>query len=71
MASNHSKKRFEVQENETITDCLDRMKNEGYTPVRRIERPVFKKTEKGGKVEHAKQKVVFEAVLAENTNDRK
>ncbi|MFK2826070.1 NETI motif-containing protein [Bacillus sp. B190/17] len=36
------KKTFYVQENETIDQCLERMKQEGYVPIRRMERPVFK-----------------------------
>ncbi|MEI5907352.1 NETI motif-containing protein [Bacillus spongiae] len=36
------KKRFEVKESESIEDCLARMKQEGYVPVKRIEKPIFK-----------------------------
>ncbi|MBM7650166.1 hypothetical protein JOC78_003150 [Bacillus ectoiniformans] len=36
------KKKFRLEENETIDQCLKRMANEGYTPVRRMEQPVFK-----------------------------
>ncbi|NQD65981.1 NETI motif-containing protein [Bacillus haikouensis] len=59
-----SKKKFlfEVQENETISDCLDRMKEAGYMPVRRMERPVFEEQKAGGKTEivPVRQTIVFE-----------
>lgn len=32
---------FEVQEHETMEDCLDRMKREGYIAVGRKEEPLF------------------------------
>lgn len=32
---------FEVQEHETMEDCLDRMKREGYMAVGRKEEPLF------------------------------
>ena len=32
---------FEVQEDETMEDCLDRMKQEGYMAVGRKEEPLF------------------------------
>lgn len=52
------KKKFYVDEKETIDACLDRMKKEGYIPVRRMEEPVLKETKKG--VEVAYQRIVFE-----------
>lgn len=33
--------KFKLNENETIADCLSRMKTQGYMPVKRIEKPVF------------------------------
>ncbi len=48
MENKPSKKKFTMSENETINQCLDRMKDEGYTPVRRMEEPVFKETETNG-----------------------
>ncbi|MFC4736659.1 NETI motif-containing protein [Bacillus daqingensis] len=53
-----AKKKFYVETNETIDDCLRRMEEEGYTPVRRMEEPVLK--EKGSGVEVAYQRIVFE-----------
>lgn len=56
------KKKFEVHDNETIVDCLERMKREGYTPVRRIEKPVFEQKQKKGEPEYLKQQIIFEGV---------
>ncbi|ANU24029.1 NETI motif-containing protein [Planococcus donghaensis] len=36
---------FEVEEHETITECLDRMKAEGYAVVGRREEPLFKEVD--------------------------
>ncbi|CJC48269.1 Uncharacterised protein [Streptococcus pneumoniae] len=40
MTKQPNKKKFEVLENETITDCLARMEQEGYAPSRRMEEPI-------------------------------
>ncbi|MCM2588598.1 NETI motif-containing protein [Rossellomorea marisflavi] len=50
---------FEVKDGESIGDCLDRMKDQGYMPVRRMEKPVF---EEQGKEMYVpvKQTIVFE-----------
>jgi NETI protein len=58
---------FEVQENETISDCLDRMKDAGYMPVRRMEKPVFEEQKDGGKTEvvPVRQTIVFEGKKTE------
>ncbi|WP_010024452.1 NETI motif-containing protein [Sporolactobacillus inulinus] len=34
-------------DHETLTQCLERMKREGYAPVRRTEKPIFRETSKG------------------------
>ncbi|WHY72752.1 NETI motif-containing protein [Fictibacillus enclensis] len=59
------KKKFEVEPGETISDCLDRMAGEGYSPVRRMEEPVFKEVKKNGKMvqEYYEQRIVFEGKL--------
>ncbi|WP_031539707.1 NETI motif-containing protein [Niallia sp. JL1B1071] len=61
------KKRFEVQMNETINDCLERMKKEGYTPIKRMEKPVFKEIKVNGQMsyEPVSQQIIFEAVQLE------
>ncbi|WP_026695306.1 NETI motif-containing protein [Peribacillus kribbensis] len=59
-----NKATFEVEENETISGCLDRMKSQGYTPVKRVEKPVFKEVKIAGKTEYepAGRKIVFEGM---------
>ena len=49
MTKQPNKKKFEVLENETITDCLARMEQEGYAPSRRMEEPIFHEVKKDGK----------------------
>lgn len=58
------KQQFEVQESETIDDCLDRMKAEGYQPIRRIEKPIFKEQSKKEYIP-VKQRIIFEGILIE------
>ncbi|EVU37233.1 NETI motif-containing protein [Staphylococcus aureus] len=50
--------KFKVNENETIADCLSRMKMQGYMPVKCIEKPVFQE-QKDGTVEVSHQEIVF------------
>ncbi len=61
------KKRFIVDENETIDACIERMKEEGYTPIRRLEEPIFKETVTDGNGIHDVQpcgrKIIFEGKL--------
>ncbi|MFK3939135.1 NETI motif-containing protein [Alkalihalobacillus sp. NPDC078783] len=59
------KQQFSVAPEESLADCLDRMKKEGYRPVRRMEKPVFK--ENGSKtpvISH--QQIIFEGILEED-----
>ncbi|WP_088036150.1 NETI motif-containing protein [Evansella clarkii] len=65
MEKKRSKQKFYVEDGETIDDCLNRMKEEGYMPVRRMEEPVLKEIKKNGKteIEVAEQKIVFEGKL--------
>lgn len=58
MANKEKKKKFKVEQNESISDCLERMKDEGYSPVRRSEVPVFK--EKNGTRIVSHQQIEFE-----------
>lgn len=60
-----TKRKFEVMENESIDQCLDRMKKEGYMPVRRMEEPVFQEVTKNGEdtVEPCGRRIVFEGKL--------
>ncbi|GGI13589.1 MULTISPECIES: NETI motif-containing protein [Gottfriedia] len=60
-----SKKKFEVLEHETINDCLKRMEAEGYTPVKRMEVPIFSEQMINGKIEiePSGRKIVFEGKI--------
>lgn len=61
------KKEFEVHHDETINDCLERIKQAGYYPVSRKEEPIFEEQIKNGNIyyEPIKRKIVFEAKLIE------
>jgi hypothetical protein len=61
------KMQFEVQDNESIDDCLDRMKKMGYVPIRRTEKPIFQEVVNGKETsyEPVGRQIVFEAVLNE------
>ena len=54
---------FEVQENETIEQCLERMKKEGYMPIGRREEPIFHIVE--GEPVVLRQKIEFKGLLME------
>lgn len=66
-----SKKRkkfvFEVEENESIDDCMKRIKEAGCTPVRRIEKPIFLEVKDNGNITYKPvgRKIIFETVKAE------
>ncbi|WP_153127195.1 NETI motif-containing protein [Peribacillus tepidiphilus] len=57
-----NKKTFEVGENESIDACLDRIRKEGYMPIKRIEKPIFKEVIQDGKsvYEPISRKILFE-----------
>lgn len=61
------KQKFEVQENESIEDCLNRMKQQGYAPIRRTEKPIFQEVKKGNETiyEPIGRQIVFEAQILE------
>ncbi|MFC7372514.1 NETI motif-containing protein [Fictibacillus iocasae] len=65
MEKKPTKKKFQVEQGETISQCLDRMAAEGYMPVRRMEEPVFHEVKQNGKieVEVKEQRIVFEGKL--------
>lgn len=65
--SKKRKEKFEVQDDETIDACLERIKKAGYFPVRRTEEPIFAEQIKDGKIhyEPVKRKIIFEAKLIE------
>ena len=62
-----NKMQFEVQANESIEDCLNRMKKLGYTPVRRTEKPIFQEIKKGSETiyEPIARQIIFEGLLIE------
>ncbi|WP_017754530.1 NETI motif-containing protein [Calidifontibacillus oryziterrae] len=64
MSNKPKKKKFEVQQNETIVDCLKRMELEGYRPIRRVEEPIFIEVKEGNKISQRihSQKIIFEGV---------
>ncbi|WP_394581855.1 NETI motif-containing protein [Cytobacillus firmus] len=68
MSKGKNKMSFEVQENETIDQCLERIKKAGYIPVRRTEKPIFKEVKTGSKVDYepAGRQIVFEAKRVES-----
>lgn len=59
------KKQFEVQENESIEDCLNRMKQEGFAPIRRIEKPIFQEIKRGSETiyEPIGRQIIFEGKI--------
>ncbi|MDQ6595579.1 NETI motif-containing protein [Bacillus salipaludis] len=61
------KLQFEVQENETIDACLARMKQLGYIPIRRLEKPIFQEIKKGNETifEPIGRQIVFEGQFNE------
>ncbi|MTD32030.1 NETI motif-containing protein [Planomicrobium sp. YIM 101495] len=54
---------FEVEENETIDDCLKRMADAGYMPMGRREEPIFHEVD--GKPVHLRQKIQFKGIHSE------
>ncbi|MFM2576690.1 NETI motif-containing protein [Staphylococcus warneri] len=50
--------KYKINDNETIADCLQRMKADGYMPTRRIEKPIYKEN-KDGSLEVLKQDIIF------------
>lgn len=63
MSKGKQKMLFEVQEDETIDMCLERIKKAGYVPVRRTEKPIFEEIKNGASVtyEPVGRQIVFEA----------
>ncbi|GEP84692.1 Uncharacterised protein [Staphylococcus piscifermentans] len=50
--------KFEVREDETIQDCLKRMREAEYMPVKRFEKPVYREN-KDGSIEVERQFIQF------------
>ena len=49
---NKKKKIYEVEENESINDCLERIKKDGYVPIKRTEKPIFQEKTENGQVSY-------------------
>ncbi|MDP4163187.1 MAG: NETI motif-containing protein [Bacillota bacterium] len=60
-----AKMKFEVAENETIEQCLERIHAQGYMPVGRTEKPIFQEVKEGGEIVYKPigRQIVFEAKL--------
>ncbi|MBF7016672.1 NETI motif-containing protein [Staphylococcus durrellii] len=56
--------KFQVADNETIQDCLQRMKELGYMPIKRFEKPVYKENSNGD-IEVLRQDIEFVGKLIE------
>ncbi|MEI2355473.1 NETI motif-containing protein [Mesobacillus zeae] len=58
-----SKALYTVEDGETIDECLERIRKDGCTPVRRMEKPIFKEVFNNGEksYEPAGRQIVFEA----------
>ncbi|WP_245630320.1 NETI motif-containing protein [Amphibacillus sediminis] len=58
---------FELKNNESIDSCLARIKEEGYLPIKRVEKPVFKEVMIKGEshLEPIGRQLYFEAVKNE------
>lgn len=54
---------FEVAEDETVSECLDRMKREGYLPAGRKEEPLFEEVD--GKPVPVRQMIKFKGIKQE------
>ncbi|MBP3952588.1 NETI motif-containing protein [Bacillus suaedae] len=65
--SKKKKQQFEVLESETIDQCLERMKEEGYQPTRRMEKPIFEERHSKSTKEYVpvRQQIIFEGILVE------
>jgi hypothetical protein len=59
----NSKREYEVGENETIDQCLNRIKEDGFIPIKRTEKPIFKEEIINGQetIIPAGRVIVFEA----------
>lgn len=55
---------YEVEENETISECLDRMQKDGYMPAGRKEEPLFEMID--GDPVPVRQLIKFKGLLIES-----
>nr|WP_289039341.1 NETI motif-containing protein [uncultured Allobacillus sp.] len=55
------KKKYRVSDFDSINACLDQIEQDGYRPIRRMEKPVFEEKKNGERVPIS-QEIVFEAI---------
>lgn len=55
---------FEVEETETIEQCLERMQKAGFMPIGRKEEPMFQLI--NGEPTYLRQKIQFKGILMED-----
>lgn len=51
MTAKPKKKKFYVEDNMTIDQVLSQMAEEGYSPVRRMEEPIFQEKKENGSIQ--------------------
>lgn len=56
---------YEVEENESIEDCLARMRQDGFIAVGRKEEPIFHLV--NGKPTYLRQKIQFKAMVYQDS----
>lgn len=61
------KKVYQVEKNETIDQCLTRIQKDGYMPVKRTEKPIFKEIQEGNEVKYIPvgRHIIFEVRKAD------
>lgn len=59
---------FEMEENESPEQCIERMAKMGYRPIMRKEEPIFQMVD--GEVTYFRQKIRFKAVFQEDENKK-
>lgn len=65
MTAKPKKKKFYVEDNMTIDQVLSQMAEEGYSPVRRMEEPIFQEKKGNGSIQIIPigKKIVFEGKI--------
>lgn len=58
---------YEVKEKESIEECLERMRHDGYMAIGRKEEPLFHLVD--GEPTLLRQKIQFKAIPTQDTND--
>ncbi|NMA90932.1 MAG: NETI motif-containing protein [Amphibacillus sp.] len=63
--SRAQKKQFELLDGETLDQCLERIKQAGYIPIRRMEKPIFEEIIENSekRIIPIKQQIIFEVIM--------